>query len=248
MRSQIWVEVEHIIIDGNSTDNTLDLIAANTTPNTVFKSEKDAGIYDAINKGLALATGDVIGVLNADDVYPSVDILKKVSKIFLEENVDSVYGDLIYFHPDNISTIYRYWKTKEYSPEKIYRGWSPPHPTFFVRRSIFEKYGNYNDSFKLSGDYELMLRLLFKEKISSYYLPEVLVKMQTGGKSNESVKNRFIANIEDRKAWTINELTPKWYSLFLKPLRKLTQFQAFSFPSWQLFKQPTLIKSDVYSD
>ena len=171
-----------------------------------------------------MATGEVIGILNADDFYSSDDVLAKVSEVFSDPKVDACYGDLKYVDACNVDKTVRYWKSGNYSQKKFYSGWMPPHPTFFARRSIYESYGAFNLDLGTAADYELMLRLLLKHSINAAYIPEVLVHMRTGGKSNLSFSNRLKANRMDRKAWSINELKPCLWTIPLKPLRKIPQW------------------------
>jgi len=216
--------VEHIIIDGGSTDGTLEIIEEYRSRLAKVVSERDEGIYDGMNKGLRLATGDIIGLLNADDVYAGPDILTKVAKVFNEEHVDSCYGDLVYVHPHNTEKVIRYWHSGSYSVRQFYWGWMPPHPTFFVRRSVYERYGLFNLDLGSAADYELMLRFLVKHRITTAYIPEILVKMRSGGMSNASLKRRLIANRNDRLAWKVNGLKPYPWTLYFKPLRKVGQY------------------------
>ncbi len=223
---QTYNDVEHIIVDGNSKDNTLDIVNKFTHVSHII-SEDDNGMYDAMNKGIELCEGEVIGILNSDDFYATEEILERVISIFMATDVDAVYGDLHYVKHNNINKIVRYWKSGDASKEKFLRGWMPPHPTFFVRKSIYQKYGGFNTKLKTSADYELMLRLMYKYEIKVAYLPEVLVKMRTGGMSNASLKHRLKANKEDKEAWKLNGLKPKFYMRWLKPLRKIFQYRFF---------------------
>lgn len=232
---------EHIIVDGGSTDGTFEKIRKGKRAYTRFLSESDDGIYDGMNKGLALAQGDVVGTLNADDMYYDPDVLAKVTRVFEDEKIDSCYGDLVYVATGNKKIrdkkrykknglpyvdekIVRYWKSGVYDPRKFYWGWMAPHPTFFVRRHIFEQYGIFNTGLGTAADYELMLRFLLKYKISTCYIPDVLVKMRTGGVSNSSIVNRLKANRMDNHAWKVNGLRPLPWSLWMKPLRKIGQW------------------------
>lgn len=221
--SQSYTNVEHIIIDGASRDRTLDVVAKFAHV-AKMQSERDAGIYDAMNKGISLATGDIIGVLNSDDFYASNSVLEKVAEIFGDADVQAVYGDLVYVDQFDIDKTVRYWRSGGYDSQKFYYGWMPPHPTFFVRRELYEQCGIFNTSFRSSADYELMLRFLVRFNVQATYLPEVLVKMRTGGASNASFKNRWRANREDRRAWDVNGLTPYFFTIPLKPFRKITQY------------------------
>jgi glycosyltransferase len=218
------ITAEHLIIDGVSTDKTLSIV--NSYPHIAKTiSEPDRGIYDAMNKGIALATADVIGILNSDDFYADRDVLAKVAQVFTKDGVDSCYGDLVYVDPANISRITRVWKSGPFHINNFFWGWMPPHPTFFVRRTVYEKYGMFNLNLGSAADYELMLRFLVKHKITMAYIPEVLVKMRAGGVSNVSLRNRLKANRMDRKAWEVNGLEPFPWTTCLKPLRKIGQFR-----------------------
>ncbi len=220
------VPAEHIIIDGASTDGTFDIIAQYRSSIAKVISEPDKGIYDALNKGIRLASGDVIGVLHGDDFYAHDKVLESVANVFEKRNVDSCYGDLLYVYKNDVDRVIRYWKASEYHHGKFRFGWMPPHPTFFVRREIYEKYGYFNTDFRIAADYELMLRFLEKHRISTYYIPEVLIKMRLGGASNKSLKNLFIKSSEDYKAWKVNDLNGGLYTIFLKNFTKAPQFFA----------------------
>lgn len=224
VKSQSYSQIEHIVIDGKSTDGTLDIIDGFLSHITKVVSEKDSGIYDAMNKGLSLASGDVIGFLNADDTFANSETIATIAETFLTSSFDTVYGDLQYVDLNNSSKIIRNWNSGEYSKNKFLKGWMPAHPTFYAKRELFDKFGGFNTLFRISADYELMLRFLFKYGCSSKYIPHVLVKMKMGGESNRSLSNRLKANNEDRKAWAVNGLHPKFYTRIMKPLRKLNQF------------------------
>jgi glycosyltransferase len=194
--AQLYPQIEHIVVDGGSIDGTMDRV--DLYPHVAKKiSERDGGIYHAMNKGLALTTGEVIGILNADDQYADCNVIQKVVKVFENPNIEAVYGNL---------------------------GWMPPHPTFFVRKSIYEKYGCFDTRLKSAADYELMLRFLLKHRIRSQHIPHTLVHMRNGGRSTASLRNRLLSNKEDHEAWKMNELKPHFFTLILKPLRKLNQF------------------------
>jgi len=218
------ISADYIVIDGGSTDGTLNILKEYETDISKLISEPDKGIYDAMNKGLALTDGDVIGILNSDDAYAHGEVLANVSTVFSDKGVDSCYGDLIYTDHADTSRIIRYWQAGDYCERQFYWGWMPPHPTFFVRRSVYEKYGKFNLSLGSAADYELMLRFLLRYKISTAYIPNVLIRMRVGGVSNRSFKNRISANQMDHKAWKVNGLTPYWWTLYMKPLRKIGQY------------------------
>jgi glycosyltransferase involved in cell wall biosynthesis len=220
---QTYTNIEHIIVDGLSKDNTLAIV--NEFPHvTTVISEKDKGIYDAMNKGVALATGDIVAILNSDDFYYNNKVIEQVMNCFAQNQTDAVYGDLVYVNAENTDKITRNWKAGTYSRTQFLYGWMPPHPSFFVHKNMYEKYGNFNLSLRSAADYEFMLRLLYKHQASAAYLPTTIVKMRVGGLSNASLANRLAANKEDRKAWQLNDLKPYPFTTWLKPLRKITQF------------------------
>jgi glycosyltransferase involved in cell wall biosynthesis len=221
------VEPEHIIVDGGSNDATLELVTRHAKATKVI-SGPDNGIYDAMNKGISVANGDVIGILNSDDLYANNKVLSKVARVFNTEKIESCYGDLVYVDPMDTKRITRYWKSGIFNQRSFYWGWMPPHPTYFVRRCVYEKFGGFNLGLGSAADYELMLRFCVKKKITTQYIPEVLVKMRLGGVSNISLRNRIKANRMDRKAWRINGLKPFPWTCYLKPLRKLRQYYYFS--------------------
>lgn len=216
-------DIEHIIVDGGSTDETLGIVR-NFRHVTKVISGKDKGIYDAMNKGIGLATGDIIGILNSDDIYTDEKVLSSVAAAFADETVMTVYADLQYVHADNLSRVQRTWQSGRFRRKNFYFGWMPPHPTFFVRREVYEQAGLFNLELRSAADYELMLRVLLKLGMSAHYIPRVIVKMRAGGASNSSLKNRIRANKEDRMAWKMNHLKPYFFTLYLKPLRKISQF------------------------
>jgi glycosyltransferase involved in cell wall biosynthesis len=221
--SQRYEKIEHIIIDGGSTDETLQIITR--YPHVAkLVSEKDNGLYDAMNKGIALATGEVIGILNSDDLFADADVLQKVADAFKNPAVEACYGDLQYVQHNNLSEVIRHWKSGKFSMRKFYYGWMPPHPTFFVRHYLYAKHGVFNTRLRTAADYELMLRFLLKHQIKAIYIPYVLVKMRAGGVSNANFRNRIKANQQDREAWRINGLKPYFFTLTIKPIRKITQY------------------------
>jgi glycosyltransferase involved in cell wall biosynthesis len=220
---QNYDNIEHIIVDGASSDNTLEIVSYFPHVSKVI-SEKDNGIYDAMNKGVAQATGDVVGILNSDDVYTDRYVISKVMNEFEKKNTDVVYADLQYVKFNDLQKVTRTWHSGKFSRRKFYFGWMPPHPTFFVRREVYEKIGNFNSSLRSAADYEFMLRVLLKNDFKASYIPEVLVKMRTGGMSNATLRHRLHANREDREAWRINNITPYFFTIPFKPLRKVLQF------------------------
>jgi len=223
VRDQTHPAVEHIVVDGASTDGTPDIVREYGHV-ARFVSEPDRGLYDAMNKGIRLATGDVVGILNSDDFYTGPHALAQVASALETYGADALYADLNYVHPRPPHRTIRSWRSGPYRREHFRFGWMPPHPTFFVRREHYEALGGYDPRFRLAADYELMLRFLYKHHLSACYLPEVLVQMRTGGISNASLRGRWHANREDRRAWLHNGLRPAFFTLWLKPIRKIPQF------------------------
>lgn len=222
--SQSYVDIEYLLIDGGSTDATLSIIQSYNDDRIRWISEPDKGIYDAMSKGSRIATGDVVGVINSDDFYPDNKVIERVAAAFLSSDTDAVYGDLQYVDFNDTAKITRNWVSGAYNAANFLKGWMPPHPTFFLKKAAFEQFGYYNIDFKSAGDYELMLRMLFKNKLNATYIPFVQMKMRAGGISNASLKNRIRANKEDRSAWMLNDIQPRWYTLYAKPLSKLLQW------------------------
>ncbi|MEZ4800482.1 MAG: glycosyltransferase family 2 protein [Flavobacteriales bacterium] len=222
--AQEYHDIEYIIIDGASKDDTISIVNKYREQIARIISEPDQGIYDAMNKGVKAASGDVIGILNSDDIYADTHVIDDIVKTFRSNKCDAVYADLVYVDREDTSKVIRYWKSGKYEEGKFLNGWMPPHPTFFVKREVYESHGIYNTSFRSAADYEFMLRVIHKFKISLAYLPRVITKMRVGGESNVTLKNRIRANKEDRRAWEINQLQPRFYTLFFKPLSKLIQF------------------------
>ena len=223
IKMQDYPDIEHIIIDGVSKDLTMEILTGYPHVSKTI-SEPDRGLYDAMNKGIRLATGDVVGILNSDDFYTHPQVLSRVAALFAQTGADALYADLEYVDMRDTTRVVRTWKAGAIKPGCFLRGWMPPHPTFFVRRHLYEQFGLFNPELRFSADYELMLRFLLKNKLSACYLPEVTVRMRTGGASNANLFNRFRANREDRLAWKMNGLRPKFYTLYLKPLLKVPQY------------------------
>ena len=221
---QDYNNIEYIIIDGGSSDETIDIVKSYSEKISYFISEKDDGIYDAMNKGIKAATGDIVGILNSDDFYPNSFVLSNVAKSFEKYNCDAVYGDLVYVKAKDATQIKRYWQAGNYNTSKIKNGWMLPHPTFFVKKVMYDRHGLYNSDLKRAADYEMILKLLYKENISVHYIPMILVKMRMGGASNSTFLNRIRANKEDGLAWTKNQLNKPMFVRIKKPLQKVIQF------------------------
>ena len=222
--SQSYDQIEYIIIDGGSTDETLDIINRYKDQIDCVVSEPDKGIYDAMNKGVNKATGDVVGILNSDDFYEDADVLKDVMVRFNASDIEALYADLVYVDRNATDKIVRFWNAGEYKEGAFRKGWMPPHPAFFLSKKAYNTFGTYNLELRSAADYELMLRMIHKNGIVPEYLPRVITRMRTGGQSNVSLKNRIKANKEDRRAWEINGLKPGSLTMIRKPLSKVTQY------------------------
>ena len=221
--NQSYSNIEYIIIDGESSDNTIEIINQYKKHVNFFISEKDQGIYDAINKGIINATGDIIGLLHADDIFDNNQVIENVVQNF-DKNKEILYGDITYVSKNNLNHTIRKWKSNNYSKNSFKWGWMPPHTGFFIKRESYLKYGLYNLTLGTSADYELMLRMLMVHRLKSTYLPKNITKMREGGVSNSSIKNRIEANKNDKKSWEINDLKPYWFTFILKPILKIKQF------------------------
>lgn len=224
-RMQDHKEKELIIIDGASTDDTLAIISQHKELCNFFISENDRGIYDALNKGIVHASGEVIGILHSDDMFYDGHVLREVSNMFEKDvSLQAVYGDLQYVKRDDPTRIVRNWVSGKWDIQKLSFGWMPPHPALFIRKECFESFGNYNLKYHSAADYDLILRFLYKYQIKTAYLPKTFMKMRVGGLSNQSLKNRLRANREDRQAMKENGIYFSFFVSFLKPLRKIKQF------------------------
>ncbi len=219
------VEVEHVFIDGNSSDLTFKIISSNLKSSDIKISEKDQGIYDAMNKGIGLASGDIIGILNSDDVYANESVLEKVAGIFQSNpDIDIVYGDLVYVDQHDLNKIVRKWNSKAYYDRFFENANVPPHPSVFLRRAVYDQMGLFDLNFKLAADYEFLLRIFQRNLFKSYYVPEVFVKMRLGGATNKSYKNIIQGNKEIVRAWTKNGIKMPWYFFPSKFLKRFSQF------------------------
>lgn len=222
--SQTYPDIEYIIIDGGSIDGTIEIAEKYGDKIAKLISEPDNGIYDAMNKGIKLASGEIIGILNSDDFYADESVIKNIVEAMEKENADVCWGDLVYVRRKNTLEIIRYWKSSEYHSGKFKNGWHPPHPTFFVRKSVYSQYGLFNTDLKIAADYEIMIRFLERHKVKSCYIPKLMIKMRTGGKSNfKDIFTIIKANFEVYQSWRINSLKGGFWAAFLKPLSKIKQ-------------------------
>jgi len=224
INNQTYKNFEHIIVDNNSQDKTLEIIK-NNGKNIKIISEKDNGIYDAFNKGIDLSKGEIISIINSDDYFADEKVLEEVSKVFANYDVDIVYGDLKYVKRENLNKIVRYWKSNPYVLNSFQKGWAPPHPTFFVKKKIYENLGKYKLNLGNSADFELMFRFLEKNNIKSFYLNKLLVIMRTGGVSNNNYFEIIKQNITLLDILNIRNNTPKIIKFCLfKIFNRLKQF------------------------
>lgn len=222
--AQTYREVEHIVVDGGSTDGTLNHIAEYGKHVAHLVSEPDQGIYDAMNKGIRLAGGDIVGMLNANDVYADDMTLARVADIMRSGDLDALYGDVEFFAPDRPEMTVRRYSSRHFSPAKLACGWMPAHPTLFLRKSLFDLYGLYRTDFRIAGDYELIARIFKEGKLKYFYLPEVLVRMSTGGVSTSGWRNTLLLNQEILRACGENGIWTNWFRLLSRYLLKAQEF------------------------
>lgn len=223
VQAQSWHNLEHIVIDGASTDGTLQVLQRCLTAQAVWLSEPDKGIYDALNKGLARATGEVVGLMHSDDFFADDHVLEWVAAAFADPLVEAAYGDLDYVAKDDTSRIIRRWRSGDYTAAKLARGWMPPHPTLYVRRSVIERWGGYDTRYKIAADYDAILRYFGQGRIRAAYIPRVMVKMRVGGESNRSLAKIWLKTREDYSALRRNGVGGV-VALAWKNLGKLSQF------------------------
>ena len=221
---QKYPHIEYIIIDGGSNDGTLDIIKGFKSDISVLVSEPDMGIYHALNKGIAMATGDCIGIMHSDDFFADDTILLKVANAYMENDIDILYGNLNYVDRNDTQKVVRRWRSENYNDKLLLRGWMPAHPTFYAKRNCYLAFGDYDLQFKSASDYDLMLRFLYKTPFKKYFLNIVMVKMRVGGTSNKTFRNRYIANREDYLALIKNKIPNPYIVTFFKPIRKIIQF------------------------
>jgi glycosyltransferase involved in cell wall biosynthesis len=223
VNKQSYADIEHIFIDGVSNDNTTEIIRLNSKKTKLIISEEDSGLYDAINKGVLNATGDIIALLHSDDIFSSSEIISDLMKKIQNENLDGVYGDLLYVDKINTNKIIRFWKSCEFNSNLLVKGWMPAHPTLILRKEVYIKHGVFNKSFKIAADYDFMLRILKDSNLKFGYLPKVVTKMRVGGASNRSIKNIINKSKEDYRAICSNNIGGI-ITLLLKNTSKIKQF------------------------
>jgi len=220
---QQGVEIEHIVIDGASKDQTVSILE-NHPAKPIFISEPDKGIYDAMNKGIRMATGAVVGILNADDFYPNNQVLIPMLKAFEDPNVDAVIGDILFVDQEDTTKAIRHYSAKDWHPDKFVKGFMPPHPAFFVRKKFYDQLGLYQIDYKIAADYELLIRFLKVHQLRYQYIPQIFVHMRAGGVSNASIKSRYILNQEIVRACQENGLQTNMLKLSLKYFKKIREY------------------------
>jgi len=223
VRMQDYDDIEHILVDGRSTDDTVDIIRS--FPHvSQYVSEEDQGLYDAINKGIRMSTGDIVGILNSDDFFPEKDVIRSIVRAFETQKVDAVYGDIAFVKPENLHKIVRYYSSKKFHPKKFARGYMPAHPSFYAKRSCFEELGLYQLDYKIEADFELLMRFFLNPHVKTYYLEKVFVYMRTGGVSNKNALSRYILNKEIIKACKENGVRTNMVKLSFKYLSKVFEY------------------------
>lgn len=224
---QDFKDIEYIVVDGNSSDETVNLIKKyepRFNGSLKWISEPDKGLYDAMNKGIKMATGDIVGILNADDLYHQPNIISKIAHEFESSDIDALYGDLVFVSPKNINKVVRYYSAKNFNVSKFKFGFAPPHPTFFSYKKNFEKYGYYRTDYKISSDFELLVRFLLVNKLKAKYLPTVFLKMRTGGLSTNKINQIFTNTKEQVKACRMNGIKTLTIFVLMKFAIKIPGF------------------------
>ncbi len=221
--NQDYPDIEYIIIDGASTDGTMEIVNRYKQQISCIVSEPDEGIYDAMNKGIKLATGDVIGILNADDFYINNHVVTRVVKEFQISDAGAVFADLVYVKPENLNKVIRKYSSKAFTPKKFAFGWMPAHPTFFLKKSYYNQYGLYKTDYKIAADYELLIRMLYLNKVPYNYIPEILIKMRLGGVSTNSLQSNLILNQEILRACKENGIKTNLFMIYSKYPKKLLE-------------------------
>jgi len=233
--NQDYPRIEYIIIDGGSSDGTVELIKSYGNRIDKFISEPDLGIYDAINKGIRLCTGEIVGILNSDDIFCNAKVISRIAREFIESNIDSLYGDAQFVDPANLSRIKRYYSSKYFRNSRFRYGFMPAHPSFYVKTLLFEKFGYYKIDYKIAADFELMMRFLLINNISSKYLDFPFVSMRTGGVSNRTLCSKYILNIEIRRACRENGISTNYFNIYSKYFLKIFEFIGIMTPA-RIFK------------
>ena len=221
--SQDYMDIEYIIVDALSNDKTMDIVGEYNNISKII-SEPDQGIYDAMNKGVRNSTGEIIGILNSDDFFETTHVLSNIARLFQQNQSTSVvFGDLVYVNPGNLKKTVRFYSSSKFKPWKLRFGWMPPHPTTFIKRDVYEKYGLYNLTFSIASDFELFVRMLYRHKLSYIRVPKILVRMRTGGVSTSGIKNSICMTREIVRACKINGLYTNLFFILTKIPFKLME-------------------------
>ncbi|MFM2429986.1 MAG: hypothetical protein RLZZ511_1199 [Cyanobacteriota bacterium] len=236
--AQDYPDVEYIIVDGASRDRTIEIVQSYGNKISKFISEPDQGMYDAMNKGITMSTGDVVGILNSDDFYTDETIISQVVQALEVSQADAVFGDLVYVNTDNLNKIVRYYSSAKFRPRLFAYGWMPAHPTFFVKRSAYQQYGFFQTDYKIAADYELLTRFLAKHNLPYTYIQTVMVCMRTGGASTNSLKSNWILNREIIRACRENGIKTNWFKVLSKYFTKV--FQLVRRPSSVKLRKPAV--------
>jgi len=217
-------EIEHILIDGGSTDGTLELLHQRRNQIEVLISEPDSGLYDAMNKGIRLATGDIVGTLNADDYYANPQVLRDISQLFQSQKVDAVFGDLEYFNPKRQTFTTRLYRSAHFTPEKLSSGMMPAHPTLFLRKSVYDRFGLFKPEYKIAGDFDFIARIFKNGDLNYTYVPRILTRMQSGGVSTRGLKSTILLNKEILRSCQENQIPTNFLKLLLRYPKKLLEY------------------------
>lgn len=223
--SQTHPDIEYLVIDGGSTDGTRELIEEYSGSVNFFISEPDTGIYNAINKGIMNATGDIVGLLHADDFFYNEEVISRVACAFEEDNIDALYGDVVFVSPGNPGKVLRYYSSKKFETGKFRFGFMPAHPSFYVRRICFEKYGYYKEDYIIGADFDLLLRFMYHNKIKTRYIEMPFVKMRAGGISNKSLGSRIVLNREILRSCRENGIKTNYLNIYSKYVFKIFEFR-----------------------
>lgn len=214
--SQNYNDIEYIIVDGKSTDKTLEIVYEYQDHISKIISENDSGLYAAINKGISIASGDVVGLLHSDDLYTNGSVITTVVNKFKQCQVDTVFADLVYVKENNINKVIRYFSAKNFTPDKLTYGLMPPHPTFFVKKSVYDNYGYYKTDYRIAADYEMMVRLLYQNSLTYSYIHQAIVKMRVGGLSSGGIRNKILINREVVRALRTNGVNSNVFLILRK--------------------------------
>ncbi len=227
VKEQTHNDIQHVVIDNNSTDSTLKIVDKFKIDDSIIISENDDGIYDAMNKGIEHSSGDIIGFLNSDDFYADQKVLQVVNEIFTDNMIDACYGNLHYVKPEKTDDIVRRWKPGKFKTSSFSKGWVPPHPTFFVRCSVYKDLGKFDINYKFASDTDLMMRFLEVHKIKAVHVDKNFINMRTGGKTNKTIKNIILQNVEILSSLKKNNVKFNFFSFFLnKTIDRFTQYRS----------------------